>query len=199
MAFFYFFRSFTLISNIITTDANEIFIKTVSRSIFFKIFAILVVRPSHRFSSKSRPAPLCSSFWDSDPLTKCFAWLRQERSSALTPEPMKYMTVEESSQNGTTTTDPPPQSEKKSKEGLTLTLILLFFTRNGPGPRSLFSPSKPPYNLSQLRHKLRGISPSILRPSLLDGAFYQKLICVNRASRLSPPVGRDFLEACLRI
>ncbi|KAL9286087.1 hypothetical protein AtNW77_Chr4g0281471 [Arabidopsis thaliana] len=164
MAFFYFFRSFTLISNIITTDANEIFIKTVSRSIFFKIFAILVVRPSHRFSSKSRPAPLCSSFWDSDPLTKCFAWLRQERSSALTPEPMKYMTVEESSQNGTTTTDPPPQSEKKSKEGLTLTLILLFFTRNGPGPRSLFSPSSPPYNLSQLRHKLRGISPSILRP-----------------------------------
>lgn len=82
-------------SNNPSIDKSKILLFSVDRSINLLTFAILVVRPSHRFPSKSNPASSCSYSWKPTSFTKCFTWMRLDRSSALTMELMKHTPAEE--------------------------------------------------------------------------------------------------------
>jgi len=153
------------------------------RSVTPKTFAILVVRPTCRLPSKSKPAPPDSSPWDSNPTTKFFAWMLRDQSSALTLESKKQKTAEESftaarssSLEAPTLLDlatefqsmltgivSPPQIGRKTKVKL-LNLIMLNVSQFGPGPRVLYIPCSPLDILSQPNRKVFGRSPTFIRP-----------------------------------
>ncbi|XP_020888003.1 uncharacterized protein LOC110230221 isoform X1 [Arabidopsis lyrata subsp. lyrata] len=79
----------SLTSKSVETDTYTTVLTVGASSFTLKLPAILMGRPSHRLPSKSRPATHGSSLLDLDPPTKRFAWMRLDRSSALTSEPMK--------------------------------------------------------------------------------------------------------------
>ncbi|OAP05939.1 hypothetical protein AXX17_AT3G43370 [Arabidopsis thaliana] len=124
-----------------------------------KPFVILVNLPSQWLPLKSKPASHNSFLWDSIPPTKCFSWLRLDRSSALTPEPMRISTTESSTHSSAlatltrlaltlmltlprklTVVVRPPLT---NKGGSFLTLMLLFLIWFGPSPRTVYPPSNP--------------------------------------------------------
>ncbi|XP_023634286.1 uncharacterized protein LOC111829427, partial [Capsella rubella] len=132
---------------------------------------------SHWILLKSSSASYGSSQWDFDPPTKCSAWLRLDRSSALTPEPMKHTTTEESTQTDRypSLTDlfyiavvpellaaglPLPSGMKGGIK--TLDLMLLYF---GPSPRKLYYLFSP---LSNLSKPMKIIAQILLRPKYVS-------------------------------
>ncbi|KAG7640446.1 putative transposase Ptta/En/Spm plant [Arabidopsis suecica] len=172
-------RKLSHISKVISGFSVEILLTFFLRSVTPKTFAILVVRPTCRLPSKSKPAPP-----DSNPTTKFFACMLRDQSSALTLESKKQTTAEESftaarssSLEAPTLLDlatefqsmltgivSPPQIGRKTKVKL-LNLIMLNVSQFGPGPRVLYIPCSPLDILSQPNRKVFGRSPTFIRPS----------------------------------
>ncbi|BAB09275.1 unnamed protein product [Arabidopsis thaliana] len=125
----------------------------------------------------AQPTPETRSSPSKPFVIPCFSWFRLDRSSALTPEPMRISTTESSTHSSALATLTrlallprkltvgvrPPLT---NKGGSFLTLMLLFLIWFGPSPRTVYPPSNPFFKSSKPMNSFFRLSPHLVWPRL---------------------------------